>query len=215
MAAGRRTISTSRNGSKRRDAGRPGPTRTQLAIASYSTSRRKERFGPAFGRTWNYIFTYLSSPSELLYHRVHWLFPIRPKEAERSDWDAFMICFPYSSDIGWISFSYTSDIGRHDPGRGVLTCVYTIEQISDIKRRVCSSSKLDKQKGRYCRFARHKLVKYEPSRLVEHQLCSIVKTHLKKEANRRTRDIHNRLILAQIFRDCHFHKLSCVDVDFF
>jgi hypothetical protein len=37
-----------------------------------------------------------------------------------------MICFPYSSDIGQISFSYLSDIGRQGPGRGVLTRIIYI-----------------------------------------------------------------------------------------
>jgi hypothetical protein len=61
-----------------------------------------------------------------------------------------------------------------------LRCVYTIEQSAEFKRRVCSSSKLIEQKGLYGRFARRELVKYAPSKLVEHRLCSIVETHLKK-----------------------------------
>jgi hypothetical protein len=48
-----------------------------------------------------------------------------------------------------------------------LRCVYTIKPNAQFKRRVYSLSKLVKQNGRYCHFARRELVKYAPSKLVD------------------------------------------------
>jgi hypothetical protein len=48
-----------------------------------------------------------------------------------------------------------------------LRCVYTIEESAQFIRRVCSSSRLVEQKGRFSRFARREPVHYEPGKLFE------------------------------------------------